>query len=384
MKLRMVEIMQQVEFIDIDKVSQILDSKSSIQDWAYILHDKDVDSNGADKAPHYHIAIRLKDSYDTKYIAEWFDIKENYISRVKGKWADMLSYLTHRNASGKYQYSSEEVVSNFDWVAIVEKAEKQKGGQARKEEIINAIVDGSIREYNYTDYITPVEYDRYARSIDGAFKYRLNVIKERNRNMDAIFINGRSGTGKTTYAKQLAEEKGYSYFVSSSSNDVLDGYQGQDCVILDDLRGSSVSLSDLLKMLDNHTSSTVKSRYKNKVLECKLIIITTISDIDTFFSTVFENEKEPINQLKRRCQTYIRFDQETMDVYFYDDDEGDYYKAQSYVNPILSKMVVKQADTEAIEKRLKSMFGDSLEKAPEPKKSDFVQIKIGENPFDVK
>ena len=47
-------------------------------------------------------------------------------------------------------------------------------------------------------------------------------------------------------------------------------------LILDDLRPSCIGLSDLLKMLDNHTSSSVKSRYYNKVLECKLIIITSI------------------------------------------------------------------------------------------------------------
>lgn len=39
-------------------------------------------------------------------------------------------------------------------------------------------------------------------------------------------------------------------------------------IILVDLRPSCMGLSDLLKMLDNNTSSTVKSRYKNKVLEC--------------------------------------------------------------------------------------------------------------------
>ncbi|MGM8317295.1 AAA family ATPase, partial [Clostridium perfringens] len=83
--------------------------------------------------------------------------------------------------------------------------------------------------------------------------------------MECYFVTGKSGTGKTTYAKQLAKEKGYSVYISSGSNDVLDSYQGQDCIILDDLRPSCMGLSDLLKMLDNNTSSTVKSRYKNKV-----------------------------------------------------------------------------------------------------------------------
>lgn len=96
----------------------------------------------------------------------------------------------------------------------------------------------------------------------------------------------------------MCEDKGYSVFVSSGSNDVLDGYAEQDCIILDDLRPSCMGLSDLLKMLDNNTASTVKSRYKNKVLECKLIIVTSVLKIDEFFNGVFKEQKEPIVQLK--------------------------------------------------------------------------------------
>ena len=56
--------------------------------------------------------------------------------------------------------------------------------------------------------------------------------------MNCIFITGASGTGKSTYAKQIASENKLSVYISSGSNDVLDDYQGQDCIILDDLRPS--------------------------------------------------------------------------------------------------------------------------------------------------
>ena len=38
----------------------------------------------------------------------------------------------------------------------------------------------------------------------------------------------------------------------------------EDVLILDDLRDSDFKFTDLLKILDNHTKSTVKSRYHNK------------------------------------------------------------------------------------------------------------------------
>ena len=246
----------------------------------------------------------------------------------------MLKYLTHENAPTKYQYAEDEVISNYDWKKEKEKVIKKSNSEARKSEIINDIVNGVIREFNYNDYITIDEYDKYKKSIDNAFKYRTDKIKGGKRNMECVYITGKSGTGKSTYAKMMCEDKGYSVFVSSGSNDVLDGYAGQDCIILDDLRPSCMGLSDLLKMLDNNTASTVKSRYKNKVLECKLIIITSVLKIDEFFNGVFKEQKEPIVQLKRRCKLHLRFEQDYYYASLFDDKKGDYSDEFEYVNPV--------------------------------------------------
>lgn len=76
-----------------------------------------------------------------------------------------------------------------------------------------------------------------------------------------------------------------------------------------------MGLSDLLKMLDNNTASSVKSRFKNKVLECRLIIITTTLPIETFFRNVFSEEVESAIQLYRRCSVLIKMDLKSMDLY---------------------------------------------------------------------
>ena len=345
MQVRLCEIVSDVEHIDIEKIVKVLDTQKPFKDYAYILHNKDTyteedEKKNADhkagilKKAHYHIAIRLEYGTDTKYIANWLGIKENFINRVKGKWVDMLKYLTHENAPTKYQYAEDEVISNYDWKKEKEKVIKKSNSEARKSEIINDIVNGVIREFNYNDYITIDEYDKYKKSIDNAFKYRTDKIKGGKRNMECVYITGKSGTGKSTYAKMMCEDKGYSVFVSSGSNDVLDGYAGQDCIILDDLRPSCMGLSDLLKMLDNNTASTVKSRYKNKVLECKLIIITSVLKIDEFFNGVFKEQKEPIVQLKRRCKLHLRFEQDYYYASLFDDKKGDYSDEFEYVNPV--------------------------------------------------
>lgn len=384
MKLKICEVISNVEHININDVQKILDDKKAIKDYAYILHDKDnyTDKDeaknaehkaGTHKANHYHIVIRLNNAYDTKHIASWFGLAENFVGKPTGKgngktkeeieavkWCNMLKYLTHENAPQKHQYDESEVVSNYAWIDEKEKISSKSNSEARRIEIMNGIVDGTIREYNYFNYISIEEYDKYKRSIENAHQYRADKLKGGNREMNVIYITGKSGTGKSTFAKMLAEDKKFSYFVSSSSNDVLDGYKGEDCIILDDLRPSSMGLSDLLKMLDNNTASTVKSRYKNKVLECKLIIITSILPIDDFFKNVFQEQKEPIVQFKRRCSLYVQFEQKYYVVTCYNEDIKDYDFENSGVfeNPVTAlysnKLNTKEQQQEFMKKMLLS------------------------------
>lgn len=372
MKVKLCEIVQQLSHFDILKLETVFGSRKAIKDYAFIIHDRD---NGVE--PHIHIAIRLNDSYDTKYISEWFGVPEQYVNKVKGRWSDMLKYLTHANAQDKYQYSDDDVVSNFDW-----KVDRDKGGDSKLKEITDGIVNGNIREYNYFEYITHDEYIKYNRQIKLAYEYRADKLKGAHRDMECIFITGSSGVGKTTYAKDIAEGKGYSLFVSSGSNDVLDGYKGEDCIILDDLRPSCMGVSDLLKMLDNHTSSTVKSRYKNKVLECKLIIITSVLPLEQWYLGVQENESEPIKQFKRRCKSCMVMDKDYVHIRLYDENKGDYGKIYSISNPCKLKYIQEpMSDTEAL-KFLEGLLGGTLELVKDERvKMEQMKIADDEMPF---
>ena len=194
---------------------------------------------------------------------------------------------------------------------------------------------------------------------------------------------GDSGTGKTSYAKEIAYNNHYSYYVSSGSNDVLDDYKGEDCIILDDLRPSCLGLSDLLKMLDNNTASTVKSRYKNKVLECKMIIITTVLDIDTFFSNVFKEDKETVIQLKRRCTTLVTMTEKNISVEFWLQKSRCYGKKYVIPNTVLAQYKVHDlTDDEAIE-QMQNILGvtDEVLKDMKTNPEEYKIVNDENNPF---
>lgn len=347
-----VEIEQQCKFgWTEDGVTKFLDGWSVVKDYAWILQNKCVKEDGVTPVDeHIHCMIRFNDSVPTTaIIARAKSIFGNdttvTISNLEKckKWKSAVAYLTHENVTGKHIYDRSEVHSNYNFEQDIEDALSDK---IRLSRLLNDIADGKVKDYNIYDSCTVDEYANWKTKIDSAFNYRAKILMAKgDRDMKCIYIQGDSGTGKTSYAKELCESKEFSYFVSSGSNDVLDGYGGQDAIILDDLRPSALSLADLLKMLDNNTSSSVKSRYRNKVLECRLIIITTVLDINDFFSQVFKEQPETAKQLRRRCETYIRMYSKTMVVGAYNRSTDNYVYMPEVPNPIALKYGLTEEQT---------------------------------------
>lgn len=337
-------------------LENILSEKDCIKDYCYIIHDKDTytdedekrnpdHKSGELKPAHIHLLLRFETNQPQKLelVAKWFNLKPNFVNKITGKWEDACLYQIHKNAPDKYQYTVEEVTANFDYQAFLDEAENGVNLKG----ILQDILDGNIREYNKTLEIDGLTLIYHAREINEAFKIRSEYLQatQKERNMECIFITGTSGCGKTTLAKKIADSKGLAYFVSSGSNDILDNFCQESVIIVDDVRPSCLGLSDLLKMLDPNTASSVKSRYKNKYLNCELIILTTVLDIDTFYNNVFSENDEPITQLKRRCGTYIKMDIENIFVSVWDSKTMRYTNPVAYKNNLLDEYIPKEKKT---------------------------------------
>ena len=103
MHLKQCEIVCDVDKLKVD-IQETCMKYKTIKEWAYINHDKD------DTRPHYHIYLNFGvSSVDTSVIATWFQVADNFVSRVKGRKADMLMYLTHGNDTqkNKHQYKKQ-------------------------------------------------------------------------------------------------------------------------------------------------------------------------------------------------------------------------------------------------------------------------------------
>lgn len=85
--------------------------RSKFIDWAYILHDRDTDENGVLKKPHFHWVGRATPRC-LSVVASFLGLPENNIEVVKN-FDNVVCYLIHLNDIDKYQYSPDDVVSNF-------------------------------------------------------------------------------------------------------------------------------------------------------------------------------------------------------------------------------------------------------------------------------
>lgn len=370
---------------DIDTLPQKLAEKSHIiRDYAYIIHDRDTyteadesvnpkHKSGTFKPEHIHLYLRFKRNQPQKikYIAKHFDIPENFISKIRGSFEDCIRYLVHDNAEDKFQYSISDVTANFNVETVIEHARNKNN----LDDILQRILSGEIREYNKTLEIDNMTLVYQAKKINEAFKIRAEHLQatQTERNTTIIYIYGNSGAGKTTLAKKIATERGLDYFVSSGSRDIMDGFAGQPALICDDIRPSCLGLSDLLKMLDPHTASSVSSRYKNKYLNADLIILTSVLPIEEFYHNVFEHESEPIEQLKRRCQYYIKMNSKIISIRRWNSLTNSYSAPVNYFNDTLVQYQAEViADTKSTQEHIENdimpfLKGKEIKKTEIPK-----------------
>lgn len=374
-----VEIEQQIRFgFTLEKIGEVLKDWSSVRDYAYIMHDKDENVDGDPVEPHCHLMLRFKDSVPTTAILnKWknadVQLAENNLEKCK-RWESAVAYLTHANAEEKHQYNDSDVVSNFDFIKVknLEVERKQSFRNAhRANEITNAIVRGEIKEYNLHNFISPVEYNTYKRDIENAKKYRKDMLKSEmgreDRGMKVVFISGPSGCGKDVYANQMASDKHLSVYRTSNSKNPFDDYQGQECIIWSDARDNEKKPQEILRLFDNHQNATEHARYLNIILECKLMIVTSIKPIQEWYLNAYEDRKEDRKQLYRRVLMHAKMNYETIKYEVYDEEkeiyvEQDLELPNVYCQRYLEKRLnTKEKQLDALGDMFKNV-GDYLEK----------------------
>jgi hypothetical protein len=280
-------------------------------------------------------------------IAKALGIEQNFIEKPqRGRMAydNMLAYLIHAKDANKAQYKADRVYScgmyqndepmfrPYTEIYAEHKEAWEKGRAVKKVASAREDID-HLEELILTGKVTKSQviltddyydvYSRNARRCEDAFRvygerraYKtLQALQEGDFKLTVIYIMGEPGAGKTRVAKEFvrrliewsagAMPEPFRCCQTAATNP-MDEYNGEEILFMDDMRGSALSASDWLKLLDPYNASPSSARYKNKQPACRAVIITSTKDPIEFFYYCKQlgggDRSEALDQFMRRIQ----------------------------------------------------------------------------------
>ena len=282
------------------------------------------------KKEHIHGFIELVKKRDMNVIADWIGLEKQYIEIPKGRYGreNMLAYLIHAKDPSKYLYNPKEVQTYDTWSYMRYYQEKHTAWEEYKATASlkhnNTKVDWLVKQVQLgkltmTDIMENETYKMiYANNmrlikdaqqfLNEERAYRtIKALENEEFVLSVHFITGAPGAGKSFFAnkmcKDLENKHDWRTYEASGCNP-MDKYSGEEILLLDDLRSSSMGATDWLKMLDHLSKSAISARYNNKGRAYRTIIMTAYEDPYSYFSYMKGSggTDEALAQFIRRLQ----------------------------------------------------------------------------------
>lgn len=339
------------------------------------------------KEPHIHVLFKTKESQDVETIANAIGVAPEYIEFAKqGKYvySNMLAYLIHAKDKQKHQYSPDEVLTlvgvdykthfanlSSQWkIGAMKKTANQKIHNLSDNQLDSVIDKILTQEISHDEILAVPEYQKaYIRNkqlfertfevvAENKYKTFQKNITDKKIEKLSIYIYGETGTGKTKFAKELAERiRNFIYIytgetwnaVSLASKNPFDDYNGEEIIILDDFRENTLEFNECLKVFGPNEVTPAAARYKNKKIYFHVAIITTTKRPERLFKKAKEDELENIRQFERRMGLMINAmfltddDLDLYDLVDLDDYvEKKYIPKENFIDEILTKLAKAQ------------------------------------------
>lgn len=349
---------------DIVKVTEIVkkkleDAGCKIEECYSVNHDKDVREVWDDKVMgmvqdykthHIHIVIKLSGAgLELTKIADAVGVEPQYVEKAgKGRYAfdNMLSYLIHIKYPDKHQYDPTEVYNCIGrpYIEIYhERLKDWEKGRAKVQAnqsrcdidwLVDKILKGelSMSQITLTDEFYRIYAANKRRCKDALEAYAerktykaIQMLENGEFKLSVFFFYGMAGVGKSTGAEALIKRlmsDAYNLFKEKwtvyrgATSNPLDDYSGEEIIYLDDLRGTAMTASDWLLLLDPYHASPASARYKNKPpVASRVVIITSTIDPYTYF--YYTKNKGAVNEA---MDQFIRRIEACVEVYVMDNN----------------------------------------------------------------
>lgn len=149
----------------------------NVRQYAFIVHDKDIDENGSLKAVHKHIVVELKNAISFNSIRTKFEgAHVELINQKKSAY----QYLLHQspNSKDKYQYTLDNIISN-DIELIRHIIEQENVETFIEQRFLEYIAQGVRTRYSFVKRFGLMAYKTY-------WKVYVEMLDELNHDEEMI------------------------------------------------------------------------------------------------------------------------------------------------------------------------------------------------------
>lgn len=163
-----------------------------VKQWAYILHDKDKNEDGADKEPHRHVLVIVKANKSIDAMRRMFESEEgNTLFKPIDEIQHDYRYLTHKDDESKYKYNSEDIkCSSTEYWAKVSRDEETES--KTNEDFINDLEDPKMTRRNLAikwgrDYMKNYRaYEAFIRNMQREEYLRNEIALEKMQEVERL------------------------------------------------------------------------------------------------------------------------------------------------------------------------------------------------------
>lgn len=177
--------------------------------------------------------------------------------------------------------------------------DKEKGGGLHN--LLQEIKEGNHNKLALQDKYGPI-YTRAYRGVAHAIElYRKPKVYQRKEKPKNAIWFGKAGCGKTYDAEQTAIDSEKSMFkipMRQLKQGWYDGYQGEEIILYDDFRGSSMEPQEFLNLLDGLDRFPVKGNYTPN--ESKFLFFTSSDHPINWWPKWYAKDENNWAQVKRR------------------------------------------------------------------------------------
>lgn len=144
------------------------------------------------------------------------------------------------------------------------------------------------------------EVVRSYQALRFAILYRQLTLKPRRWKPEVFWFWGRTGSGKTRLAWELLGDEAYA---KTNSDDWFEGYDGQLCVIFDELREHTLPFAVVLGLLDRYPYRVKVKGGSSQFRARRIIVTSSVHPLDVWQRTTGEDR----DQLTRRIDRLVKF-----------------------------------------------------------------------------